>query len=148
MNIRSPKLKPTELYKHKIHVVCTLPQYGLLNKFKLHGTTKSLAKLEFLSSKKDIKFQRNLSIDILNVIGVKVWNKDKLCSEFYDFCHFPQKLFNTSCNTLLWKMFAQDHFVKNSGIQCQFRVLFQLRIAYVEDDDSRDSLEGEKLYIQ
>ena len=75
MNIRSPKLKPTELYKHKIHVVCTLPtlpQYGLLNKFKPHGTTKSLAKLEFSSSKKHIKLQRNLSIDILNAIGVKV----------------------------------------------------------------------------
>ena len=72
INIRSPKLKPTELYKHKIHVVCTLPQYGLLNKFKPHDTTESFAKLEFSSSKKDIKFQRNLSIDILNVIGIKV----------------------------------------------------------------------------
>ena len=58
---------------------------------------------------------------------------------------FPLKLRNTSCNTLLWRMFAQDHFVKNSGIQCQFRVLFQLRIAYVQEDNLRDSLEGVKL---
>ena len=38
--------------------------------------------------------------------------------------------------------------MKNSGIQCQFSVLFQLRIAYVQEDDSRDSLEGVKLYMQ
>ena len=46
------------------------------------------------------------------------------------------------------ELFAQDHFVKNSGIQSQFRVLFQLRIAYVQEDDSRDSLGGVRLYMQ
>ena len=52
-----------------------------------------MAKLEFSPSKKVTKLQRNLSIDILNVIGVKVWNKNNLCREFYDFCHFSSEIF-------------------------------------------------------
>ena len=75
---------------------------------------------------KDIKLQRNLSIDILYVIGVKVRNKDNLYREWFDFVIFPLKIGNTSCNALLWRIFTQDNFVKNSGIQCQFCVLFQL----------------------